>query len=288
MYRISIFLFLGVLISCNNQEGGLQEYDNYKVQAMLDYKDQNYEEALSNFNRAFDIVDDDDSNPYLYAAASALHLNRDQEAKELIIQSIINTNTNRSFYDGFEEFMIFRENQIFDNIEKKYSDYSDQYYSNLEHPKINKELDSLHKADQDIRKNGGSSKEMFQIDSTNIVRLIEITEQYGYQKKGWTLLWHQRGTYNEKNWVWDYFKPVINKEIEDGNLRKSYWAQFEEFINVIEDGNQRYGLYPQNYDLFPLIDPETVDQRRDSIDLPPLWVMNKIYGSPLPDNYKKN
>ena len=288
MYRILILLFLGFLISCNSQKGDFKESDHYKVQAMLDYKDQNYEEALSNFKSAIDIVSDDEPNTYLFAAASALHLDKDQEAMDLIIQSIINTNTNRSFYEGFEEFMIFRENQIFDSIEKKYKDYSNQYYSNLEHPEINKELDSLIKADQNIRTNGGSSKEMIQIDSTNIARLIEITEQYGYQKKGWLLLWHQRGIYKENNWIWNYFRPVINQEIENGNLRRSYWAQFEEFINVTENGNQRYGLYPHNYDLFPLTDPETVDQRRDSIDLPALWIMNKIYESPLPDNYKKN
>lgn len=44
-----------------------------------------------------------------------------------------------------------------------------------------------------------------------------------------------------------------------------------------------YGTY---YDQFPIRDIENVDARRDSIGLPPLWYINKIYGIELPPDYK--
>ena len=42
-------------------------------------------------------------------------------------------------------------------------------------------------------------KVMNTTDSLNAVRLIEICKNYGWQKNGWILLWHHRGSYGKSN-----------------------------------------------------------------------------------------
>ena len=34
------------------------------------------------------------------------------------------------------------------------------------------------------------------IDSLNIEELMAITKEYGWQKRAWVILWHQRGNHN--------------------------------------------------------------------------------------------
>ena len=58
---------------------------------------------------------------------------------------------------------------------------------------------------------------------------MAITKEYGWQKKAWIILWHQRGNHDEDNYVWNYFRPLINKEIEEGKISRSFWKPFDEF-----------------------------------------------------------
>jgi tetratricopeptide (TPR) repeat protein len=74
-----------------------------------------------------------------------------------------------------------------------------------------------------------TSELMQRVDSLNVARLMEITEKHGWQERAWIILWHQRGTYGEDNYVWNYFKPVIDKEIEDGKLSRNFWNNFDQF-----------------------------------------------------------
>lgn len=76
---------------------------------------------------------------------------------------------------------------------------------------------------------------MSNIDELNIKRLIEITKEYGWQERAWVILWHQRVSYAEDNYVWNYFRPLINKEIEEGKLSRSFWEPFDNFKKEIED-----------------------------------------------------
>ena len=72
-----------------------------------------------------------------------------------------------------------------------------------------------------------TSELMKKVDSLNVARLMEITEKHGWQERSWIILWHQRGTYGEDNYVWNYFKPIIDKEIEEGKLSRDFWSSFE-------------------------------------------------------------
>ncbi|TRO66819.1 hypothetical protein [Christiangramia sabulilitoris] len=285
--RITYFLISLFIIIYSTQKKGYEEYDDSLYAGLIQFQDQEYQSALNHLKEAIDILPKESEKSYFYAAAAAFHLKQDKTAENLIKAALKNTYVNQDYLNSFEEFNPFRNKEIFKRLDENFSKYTQTYYSNLEHPEIFKELDSLIDADQKVRKDGSSKEEMAKIDSTNIVRLIEITKEYGWQEKGQLLLWHQRGTRNENNWVWDYFRPFINKEIEKGEIRKSFWIQYEEFENVVNEKYQLYGMYPHNYDMFPLKDPENVDKRRDSVGLQPLWVMNKVYDWPLPDNYEK-
>lgn len=285
--RITIFFILFYTIGCSTQKKGLEEYDDLLYTGLLEYKDQEYKKALNYLEQAIEILPKESEQSYFYAAAAALHLNQNKKADDLLKSALQNTFVNQKYLNSFEEFNPFRDKEIFKKLNENFSKHTETFYSNLDNPEIYRELDSLLDADQKVRTDGSTKEEMAKIDSTNISRLMEITKEYGWQEKGQLLLWHQRGTYNTQNWVWKYFRPFINKEIEKGNIRKSFWVQYEEFMNVIENEYQLYGMYPHNYEMYPLQNPEQVDQRRGSLNLQPLWVMNKIYNWPLPDNYKK-
>lgn len=79
-----------------------------------------------------------------------------------------------------------------------------------------------------------TSELMQRVDSLNVARLMEITEKHGWQERAWIILWHQRGTYGEDNYVWNYFKPVIDKEIEEGKLSRDFWSSFEMHKEMME------------------------------------------------------
>ena len=250
---------------------------------MLQFKDQEYDNSLNNFKKAFKILPDENVSDYFYAAAAALHLNKEDEAKSLIIQSIIETNASKNYFLNFKEFDRFRHLDLFREIERNSDSHIAEFYKNLKHPNIYREIDSMLVKDQEIRTSGVTSQEFNSVDSLNINRLIEITQEYGWQDKGWLILWHQRGTYKEDNYVWNFFLPHINKEIKAGTVRKRFWAIFEDEKLILKEKKQIFGEY---YGQFPIIDIENVDARRDSLGLPPLWYMNKIYNIDLPAEYK--
>ncbi|WP_026753035.1 hypothetical protein [Sediminibacter sp. Hel_I_10] len=64
------------------------------------------------------------------------------------------------------------------------------------------------------------------VDSLNIRRLIEITQESGWQNQAWILLYRHIDSYDENNFIWNHFIPLINKEIENGTVRKNFWAVF--------------------------------------------------------------
>ena len=78
---------------------------------------------------------------------------------------------------------------------------------------------------------------MRKVDSLNVARLMEITAKHGWQERAWIILWHQRGSYGEDHYVWNYFKPLIDKEIEEGKLSRTFWRPFEQFKEMEESGN---------------------------------------------------
>lgn len=285
--KITYILLLFTILSCAQSKNEFEIYTAFEQKAMLEFKDKEYEKALSNFQKAIDLKPTEDVTIYFYATASALNANELEKAKKLLIASIHNTNASKSYFLNFKEFDNFRNEKMFTEIEKDYEKHISVFYEKLEHPKIYREIDSLVEIDQKVRKNEKERNKMAEVDSSNINRLIEITKEYGWQSRGWLILWHQRGTYGQDNNVWNFFKPYIDKQIQKGSMKKSFWTMFEEEKSIIESKEQIYGLYWGQFEQFPIKDIENVDKRRAENGLPPLWYMEKVYGVELPTEYKK-
>ena len=81
---------------------------------------------------------------------------------------------------------------------------------------------------------------MNNVDKLNIERLMEITKLYGWQERAWLILWHQRTLYDEDNYIWNFFKPIINKEIEEGKLSRNFWKPFDNFKKQFEEIKKQY------------------------------------------------
>lgn len=258
-----------------------EKFDKLSYTANVQYIDGAYRNALHNFNEAIKVVPDDSPDIYFKAAAAALQLKEDEEAKRLIIKSIKTTNATLYFFKNFDGFNAFRENKLFDEIEKEYPKYQAEFFKNLENPEIYIELQQMIKGERAIKKTDGSYH-----DRQPIYRLIEITKQFGWQELGWSILWQERGTYGQNNEIWNFFKPYIDNEIKYGKVRKSFWAIFDDAASIDENKTQLYGLFWSQLDEFPIIDIKNVDKRLKSVGLPPLWYMKKVVGVKLPEDYK--
>lgn len=260
-----------------------EKYDKLTRTAKIHSVDKDYKNELYYLKEALKIIPNDSPDVYFHAAAAALHLEDYQEAKTLITESIKQTNASKDYFLRFSGFDPFRSDKLFAEIEKDYQIYQDYFFTHLEHPEIYHELDQMIKSDQEIRKTGGGYSD---VDTANIDRLIEITKQYGWQEKGWLILWHQRGTYGQDNYVWNFFKPFIDDQIKKGNIKKWFWAMFDEDAHMMKNKTQIYGLYWNQLDEYPIIDIENVDMRLKEAGLPPLWYMGKVLGVKLPEAYK--
>lgn len=280
LFIIVSFLFINVTYS--QTETKFERYDQLFWCAMIQYKDQNYKAALENFEKAFIIIPNEDVSDYFYAAAAALHLKKNEKAKELIIESIIKTDSSIDYFLNFAEFDSFRSLKLFEEINTNYETYRLAFYENLEFPEIYKEIRLMIDNDQDARINGG---DMNSVDTPNIIRLIEITKNYGWQKRSWLLLWHQRMEFGEDNYVWSFFKPYIDEQIRIGEMRKDFWARFEEDKSIDLTGKQIYGFWWSQYDEMPLFDIQNVDKRRAAVGMTPMWFHEKIHGIKPPSDY---
>lgn len=285
--KITYLIFFFILYSCSDSKTDFEKYNELDQKAMLKFKDSEYEKALENFEKAINLKPKQNASVYFYASASALNLGELEKAKQLLIASIHNTNASKSYFLNFDEFDNFRSEKLFSDIESDYENHISVFYNKLENLKIYKEIDSLVNLDQEIRSSGIDKNEKVKIDSSNIKRLIEITEKYGWQDKGWLILWHQRDTYGQDNYVWNFFKPHIDEQISKGNMEKDFWVMFEEEKSIRQNKEQIYGMYWNNFDDYPIKDINNVDKRRAEFGLPPLWYMERVYGVELPAEYRK-
>jgi len=281
---LPLFLIASLFTGCAPQPGvgGFDEYDPLIRSAMLAYTDGDYETALAFFQDAFEIIPDDSENDLFHAAAAALQIGRDEVAEQLIRDAIVRTNPNTGYFRTFEGFEPFRSKELFSRIDEDYEQLVRDYYDNLPYPQeIDREIVEMRKMDQAVRSDNDLDK-MAVVDSANINRLMEITATHGWIEGAWLILWHQRGTYGDSNAVWNHFRPLIDREIAEGKVRRSFWAQYDDEKMISEEKKQLYGMYQ---DQFPVVDVAGVDERRAAIGLPPLWYLARVYGFRLPGGY---
>lgn len=282
-----LLILLALVASCTDapQKKDFQTYDQHVWQGLLDFHRGNYPSALDRFETAISIIGDDSAEPYLYGAVAAMHGQNFEKADSLIRTSIVLTNTDRRKFEEFEPLSPFWGHQVLDQILLDYNQLTQRYEENIPNRELKRELDSLIYIDKLVFQGYFDRELTHRVDSTNMVRMMEITGKIGWQDNLVPVLWNRRGNYGSEDWVWDFFKPAIDKAIADGQIRPVVWAQFEDERKVRTYSSQRYGMYPVLYDRFPLEEPERIDEIRDSIGLPPLWYMNEIYRLPMPASY---
>lgn len=139
---------------------------------------------------------------------------RDQFVRK--IDDYISGRTDEDISNAMKQLKIAQKENDSVNVKK---------YMNLIFPKPNKEYKKL------------QNELMRKVDSLNIQRLMEITKEHGWQERAWIILWHQRGNHDEDNYVWNYFRPLINKEIEEGKISRSFWSAFDQFKQMMKSGN---------------------------------------------------
>lgn len=161
-----------------------ERYDKKVWNGMLHYHNNEYEKSLESFHDALSLINNDNPSVYFYAAAASLQLDDTINAKKLIIESIIKTNTSKEYFLNFKEFDQFREKKLFSEISDNYDTYIDSFFQTIKNPEVYKMVDSLIQKDQFARNSEISLEDRSLIDSLNVISLIEITKKYG---------WHERG-----------------------------------------------------------------------------------------------
>lgn len=164
-------------------------------------------------------------------------------------------------------------NQNIERIAKKQSDIQNQYF-NQEYKKI---IDSLFQKDQEIRLNEFDEKSI-QIDSTNILTLLNLIKSYGYpnakivghktSSRAFIILLHFDKDYDNK-----ILKPIIDNAYHSGFLSPTGLAW-------IVDRRRNWGpkqldpyyfqIPAKVYDNYSIHAKEVVNARRDSIGLKPI------------------
>ena len=145
--RIILLILCLSIFSYSNSQSKFEKYDAILHEAMIQFKDLEYQKSLNNFEKAFKILTDGDVSDYFYAAAAALNLNKSEKAKHLIIASIHNTNASKDYFLSFREFNNFRNQSLFSDIEDEYENHISKFYAKLKHPEIYREVDSLMEKD---------------------------------------------------------------------------------------------------------------------------------------------
>uniref|UniRef100_UPI00404A8ADC hypothetical protein n=1 Tax=Flavobacterium sp. TaxID=239 RepID=UPI00404A8ADC len=184
----------------------LKNYEGFRTIQTEKY----YLEILENYNKYRQIYFSNLKNIDIYFEIKEL-VNRDQFCRKL--EDYFTNRSEIEFSLAFNN-LIKAQNENDTLLIKK--------YQKILYPKIDEDRDIIYNT---IMKN---------VDKLNIERLMEITKLYGWQESAWLILWHQRGNHDEDNYVWNFFRPIINKEIEEGKLSRSFWKPFDNYKKEIE------------------------------------------------------
>lgn len=277
-----------LIVGCSKSEktDAVTTYEDIINKASLEFEGKEYLKSLTTFETAFNIKPYQEKAHYFLAAAAAFHIRDDEKATSIIISAIKNMNVYENNIYIFDEFQPFLDNDFFHDIKYTYPSLIEDIEFVSKYPEIDKEVDFLFEEDLRVRKNNVSIKEFREVDSININRIIEITKEYEWHPKMWLILWHHRSTFDEDNYIWNYFRPYINQQINNGTIKKSFWARYIDNKSMHEKGEQIYGLYYGQTDKWPIESIENLDLRRSEMSLPPLWFMYLKYRKRLPKEYK--
>lgn len=229
---------------------GQTKYDKYEeliTEANYYRGIEDFGQAIVSYNEALEILTPNSSTPYFNLAECALHFENTTFADEWIRKGVSQGGAQMEYLKKYKGFKNIQKMEFYKAIISDYNSLRQKYFSTLNNIDIYLEIEELIMTDQFVREiddylNGGieeGNELMRKVDSLNVDRLMEITNEYGWQEKAWLILWHQRGTYGEDNYVWNYFKPLIDKEIDEGKISRNFWAPFDQFNKMMKTGMMR-------------------------------------------------
>lgn len=206
-----------------------------------------YEEAIFNYLSAISYKNNESGTPYFKAAECALNLKNEKLANFFIRNGISIGGASKEYLVNYKGFSKYKKRKFFVKILKDYNNLRQEFFTTIENIDLYIQIEKLLERDQHIRdlldeyeinnqeKNDSliSEKTIYKLigitDSINTQELKNICNEYGWQPKGFIILWHQRDSYGENNATWNYFKPLIDKEISKGKVSRGFWEPFEWF-----------------------------------------------------------
>lgn len=264
--KFKITILLLITFTCFSQN----QYSDYLDNINEGHKFQNskeYERANNQYLQALKIDDLLIINYSIYfeCAFNYFSLNNEKKAQKFIIKSITDGGATITDLKDYWSMKPFQEKNYFIEIIKNFDFYRLQYFKKRGNIDVYFEVEKLSEIDQLIREiNTLTWDQVSKIDDENINKVIDITKKYGWQENAWMILWHQSGTYGQKNKVWEFFKPYIDTQITLGKMSPAFWAMYEDDREVAKTGNSIYGT------TYGKVDPKTVNINRAKLHLPQL------------------
>lgn len=261
------------------------------------YEMTNIKKAFFYYQKAFKL------NPYMFRTYMpqftkiCLDLNKKKALKEEISRASFEYLFSKEHFISESMKLYSNQQPIKGILENEIEKLQKNYYSNAEnYPKLEfeKEIITIKAVDQFVRPLI-TGKETLQwdiidrSDSVNITHLINLTKQYGWQESAEIILWHQRNSYGTPNFVWNYFVPFFEKQVEKDFVRKDYLLKYEKNICFVQKLVYKYDYFPPLERLYTINDIQNIDRYRKTVALPPLY-FNK-YIQPdyiLPKGYEYN
>ena len=221
-----------------------------------------------------------------------LELGDTAEAIDYIRQAVIDKNIElqsiKNFYPGLAA------SRYFASIEKNYPKWVQEYFCNKNVALI-VELTEMMSYDQCIRWNHQVFKEpagdsvFHKVDSSNIYKLKELYEQYGYLNypNMFLIFWHDLHNYPG---MWAYFEPIMYKAIWTGKFYPQSYAQLYDRYRVYHEGKKSwYGEFSEEgfgKEFGEIEEVAGVDARRKAIGLCTLKERAERAHWKLPPGYK--
>lgn len=177
---------------------------------------------------------------------------------------------------------------------------------------LKKKIYAIYSLDQEVRedlrkfKNGELDSSTFNLDqikrrisetdSLHFYKLESIIDEYGYPGYAlvgkdfsdafWNIVQHQ----DENIEFQERVLELMKKEVDKNNATKSYYAYLIDRVKVNQGDKQIYGSQMQlnsdstSYEPKPVVDPNNLNERRKSVDLPPMeeyieTMNNRFFGT---------
>ncbi|WP_308375579.1 DUF6624 domain-containing protein [Microbulbifer sp. RZ01] len=228
---------------------------------------------------AADTKGKNNENLYLYAGILAARLGKANGSFDLLQKAVDAGMWDIPRLERNNRLAELREDERWDalikRIRRKESEYVES--TDMSHPELRVELKSMWVKDQDLV---GTEKQKSIIDS-NSERLKDIVNEYGWPTKSmvgedgswfaWAIAQHSFDGEFQRTCL-DLMKPLLSVQ----EINSELYAELHDRISRNANEEQTYGMaiiWIDGKKVFhPISNIESVDQRRQSIGLPPLKV----------------